>query len=282
MKAHKLQRLLSSIYGKPLLISKTGFQSISGYLQSRNAELMKFPEEDESKLVPAPAMDENSGVGIIEIRGPLTYRTTGWEAFCGGYSYEMLLEQAEELIESGVKTIVMDCDSGGGEAYGCFESANELRKMCDDNGVKLLAYVDGSACSAMYGIACVADEVVSNPFSDVGSIGVLIALYNDSKHLEQEGYERIYITDGTDKVPFDSEGNFKDSFLEELQTRVAQLGDEFRSHVAAYTGLSVEALKSTQARVYSAQDALSMGLINKIQTRSEFVSYVLSNQGTDE
>ncbi len=47
-------------------------------------------------------------------------------------------------------------------------------------------------------------------------------------------------------------------------------------------GLTVDDLKATQAKVYSAQDALSMGLINKIQTRSEFVSYVLSKQGTAE
>ncbi len=186
------------------------------------------------------------------------------------------------MIENGIKTIVMDCDSGGGEAFSAFESADELRKMCDDNGVILYAYVDGSACSAMYAIACVADELISNPMSEVGSIGVLIALYNDSKALEMEGYERIFITDGTDKVPFDSDGNFKDSFLEDLQTRVSELGDEFRAHVAKYTQLSVDDLKATQAKVYSAQDALSMGLINKIQTRSEFVSYVLSKQGTTE
>lgn len=280
MKAHKLQRLLSSIYGKPLLISKSGFQSISGYLNSRNAQLMVFPDDgEEIKLVPAPIMDENSGISVIEIRGPLTYRTSGWEALCGGYSYEMLLEDAAEAIESGSKTIVIDCDSGGGEAFGCFESADELRNMCDDNGVTLYGYVDGSACSAMYGIICVCDEVIANPMSEVGSIGVLIALYNDSKALEMEGYERIFITDGTDKVPFDSNGQFKDSFLEDLQKRVSELGDEFRDHVSQYTQISVEDLKKTQAKVYNAEDALSMGLINKIQTRSEFVSYVLSNQG---
>jgi len=282
MKAHKLQRLLSSIYGKPLLISKSGFQSVSSYLNSRNAGLMTFPEggKEEAKLV--PSFDSGVGIGVLTMQGPLTYRTSGWEAFCGGYSYEMLLEQAEEMIEGGVKTIIIDCDSGGGEAYGCFESADELRKMCDENDVRLYGYIDGSACSAMYGIICVCDEVIANPMADVGSIGVLIALYNDSKALEMEGYERIFITDGTDKVPFDSDGQFRDSFLEDLQKRVSELGDEFRNHVAKYTQLSVADLKNTQARVYSAQDALSMGLINKIQTRSEFVSYVLSNQGTDE
>lgn len=275
MKSHTLHRLLSSIYGKPALISKEGFQVVSGYLHSRNAELMTFP--DDKAEVKQKAEDIN-GIGVISVRGPLTYRTSGWEAYCGGYSYEMLLEQAHELIESGAKNIVLDCDSGGGEAYGCFETANELRKMCDDNNVILYGYVDGCAASAMYGLICVCDEVIANPYSEIGSIGVLIALYNDSEHLKQEGYERIFITDGTEKVPFESDGKFREGFIEDLQTRVAELGDAFRSHVSTYTGLSTEELKATNAKVYSAQDALSIGLINKIQTRSEFVSYVISKQ----
>src|SRR5687768_303677 len=194
MKAHTLHRLLSSLYGKPILISKESFQAVSGYLHSRNVDLMKF-EGDAKTEDASPTFDASTGVGVLTIRGPLTYRTSGWEALCGGYSYEMMLEQATEMVAEGVKCIVIDADSGGGEAYGCFESANELRKLCDENGVKLFGYIDGHACSAMYAIICVCDEVTINPYGEAGSIGVLVALYNDSEHLKQEGYERIFVTD---------------------------------------------------------------------------------------
>lgn len=274
MKAHSLHRLLSSLYGRPHLISKEGFQSISTYLNSRNTGLMTFPEESQGAAT-KPELKMERGIGVITIRGPLTYRTTGWESFCGGFSYEMLLEQTEELIGSGVKTIVIDADSGGGEAYGCFESADEFRKLCTDNDVKVYGYVDGNACSAMYGIICACDEVICNPFAEVGSIGVLICLYNDSKHLEQAGYERIFITDGSEKIPFADDGSFREGFIEDLEKRVAELGDTFREHVSKYTGLSVQSLKDTQAKVYPAKEALSLGLVNKILTRSEFVQYVM-------
>lgn len=277
MKAHTLHRLLASIYGKPILISKQGFQSISAYLHSRNSELMTFhdvPKEPEEQVV--NTFDINSGIGILTVRGPLTYRTTGLEALCGGYSYEMLLSQASEMIEAGVKCIVIDADSGGGEAYGCFEVTDELRKMCDANNVKLLGYIDGNACSAMYAIICACDEISINPLGEAGSIGVLIALCNDSEHLKQDGYERIFISDGSDKVPFADDGTFKPDFITNLETKVASLGDAFREHVSKYTGISTEALKNTNARVYSATESLSMGLVNHIQTRSEFISYVMS------
>lgn len=270
--AHKLYRLLKSVYNVPHLADKRTFEAVTAYLNTRNAGAMDFCD-DEPKEV-EPSFDAESKIGCITIRGPLTYRTSGWEALCGGFSYEMLIEQASEMIDAGVKTIVIDADSGGGEAYGCFESTDELRKMCDDNGVKLYGYIDGNACSAMYGIICACDEVVINPFGEAGSIGVLIALYNDSKHLEQEGIERLFITDGSSKVPFDADGEFREGFLEDLQKRISDLGDAFRAHVSKYTGISVDVLKGTQAKVYSAEDALSIGLVNQIMTRSEFVKYV--------
>jgi ClpP class serine protease len=273
LKAHSLHRLLASLYGRPHLISRDAFQAVSSYLNSRNASLMTFPDDSKAEEK-KQTFDASSGIGVLTIRGSLTYRSTGWEAFCGGYSYEMMLEQASEMMEAGCKTIVIDADSGGGEAYGCFEATNELRKMADDNGVKIYGYVDGMAASAMYGIICACDEVIANPYAQVGSIGVLIALYNDSEHLKQEGYERIFITDGTEKVPFAADGSFRDGFIADLEARCAELGDAFREHVSMHTGLTKAELKATNAKVYSAQEALSIGLINKIQTRSEFISYV--------
>lgn len=277
MSKHKLLRLAASLKNRPHLISETAFQEIEAYLSARNVGMLDFPQE------PSPADDTDDpeavgDIGIITIRGPLTYRTTGWEGMCGGFSYEMMLDQAEDLIESGVKTIVLDMDSGGGEAYGCFEAVDEVRAMCDAAGVSLVGYVDGSACSAAYAIVCACDEVVANPFADVGSIGVLIALYNDSKALEQEGIQRTFVTDGSDKVPFADDGSWREGFLEDMQQRVSDLGDSFRAHVSKYTGLSVQDIKDTQAKVYSAQDALSMGLVNKIMTRSDFIDYVVSQK----
>jgi ClpP class serine protease len=274
MNKHKLLRLTASLRNRPHLISKTAFQEVETYLNARNAGMLDIEGSKTPENVKETPMAGD--VGVITIHGPLTYRTSGWEGMCGGFSYEMLVEQAEDLLEAGAKKIVLDIDSGGGEAYGCFLAVDELRTMCDQAGAKLLCYVDGSACSAAYAIACACDEVVANPYADVGSIGVLICLYNDSKMLEKEGIQRTFVTDGSDKVPFADDGSWRDGFLEDMQKRVAELGDAFRAHVSKYTGLSTKDLKDTQARVYSAQDALSIGLVNKIMTRSEFVDYVLS------
>jgi ClpP class serine protease len=231
-----------------------------------------FRMAQEQKKSPKVSYDSASGIAVLSVHGPLTYRDEGMDALCGMASYEGLLQQAADAIEAGVKTIVMDVDSGGGSAQGCFSTCNELRAMCDANGVSLMSSVDGSACSAAYAWACVADEIVADKYSEVGSIGVLISLRNPDEMTKAT----TYITDGADKVPFDKSGGYKESFLEELQMKATKLGDAFREHVSSYTGLTPDELKATQAKVYMATDALSMGMVNKIMTKSEFISYVVA------
>lgn len=283
MKPHQLLKLTESIYSRPHLISQAGFNTIESYLNSRNKQgLMEFESEDEEPAETPDDIDDflpEMGIGVINVQGALTYKPV--MGMCGavGCSYVEFLEQAEELIEQGVTTIILNCDSGGGEGYSAFETANEFRKMCDEAGVTVYAYNDGCMASAAYVIGCVADQVISNPAAETGSIGVLISLVNDSKHLEQEGYVRSFVSAGASKIPFADDGTWKQGFLDDLQTKVDTMYGEFCQHVSTYTGLSVEDVKATEAKCFSAKDALSIGLVNSIMTRSEFVQYILSQQG---
>lgn len=286
MKPHQLLKLTSSIYSRPHLISQAGFNAVSTYLNSRN-KLVPMVEEDATEAPDETPDDINDfdpemGVGVISVQGALTYRPV--YGICGavGCSYESILEDAEEMIEQGASIIILNCDSGGGEGYSCFETANELRAMCDEAGVKIYAYNDGDMASACYGLACVADEIISNPGAETGSVGVLVALLNDSKNLEDNGYTRSFISAGASKIPFAEDGEWREGFLEDLQTKVDALYGEFCQHVSTYTGLSTDAVKATEAKMFSSADALSLGLINSVMTRSEFVSYILSKQGISD
>jgi protease-4 len=224
MSAHKLIKFTQSLYSKPHLINQVAFNAVSSYLTHRN--LMnpnQLVSEDENEEDETPDdlddFDPEMGIGVINVEGALSYKPI--YGLCGevGMSYVSLLEKSEEMIEAGCKTLVLNVDSGGGEGYSCMETANELRKMCDDNDVYLIAYNDGMVASAAYAISCAADEVISNPSADTGSIGVLIALMNDSKALEQEGYVRSFIYAGAKKIPYEVDGSWKESFLEELKLK---------------------------------------------------------------
>lgn len=275
-----IMRIAQDIYSKPHLISTQAFSTIEKYIELRNkGSLMKLEDDLEpNEPDDLDDFDPMSGVGIINIEGALTYKPL--MTMCGaiGYSYCQLIEDVEDMIEAGATTIVLNVDSGGGQAYGCFETANQIRKMCDDGGVSLICYVDGSCCSAMYALGVVCDEVVANPDAEVGSIGVLISLLNNSEQLKQEGITRSFIYAGDEKVPMEDDGKWKDSFLNSLQENVDALYTQFVSHVSTYSGLSEKAIMDTQAKVYRAEDAMSIGLVNKVMTRADFVNYLATKQ----
>lgn len=282
--AHSLTRIKGSLVNTPHLIEQGSFNSVMEYINSRieGNVIDVTPESKSDDGFGGQMFAKDMSTGFMNIEGPLTYRTTGWEALCGGTSYEMLKSDMEYFVEQEAKTVVMMVNSGGGEAHGMMDSANYIRKLADENGIKIIAYVDGMSASAAYGISCIADEIVMSSDSQVGSIGVLIQLMNNSKQLEMNGIERTFITAGEDKVPFAADGSFTESFKERLQAQVDTLYEGFTSHVATHRGLDIKAVKGTQANVFMADEAMELGLADSIMTVEEFYDYVASAAETNK
>lgn len=192
-------------------------------------------------------------------------------------SYEKLVATAKAQINEGVDEILMYVDTGGGEAYSCFESAKEVRQYADANDVKIFAYVDGLSASAGYAWTSIADEIIVNPQAEVGSVGVVVQLLNNSKMLENIGITRQFVYNGDQKIPFEANGEFSEKFLSNIQKKVDKIGLEFNTFIANNRGLSVDSVIATQAEVFDADEALKVGFIDKIMTRSEFFNDYLPN-----
>ena len=283
MPKHSLLRLASKIYNVPHLITPQAFNVVLDYLDTRNSGItLMIPQDDDNDPEDVePTMD--NGLAVISVEGSLSYKPV--MTLCGeaGTSYQSLQESVEDAIESGCSTIVFDMASGGGEASHVFQCAENIRSMCDDANVKLIAYVDVMACSACYALSVIADEVIVNPSSCVGSIGCVVALMDTSKAMEQAGLKRIFITSGDSKVPYAEDGTFKQEFLDEIQEDVDELNDEFAAFVSKYTGIDVATIQGFQAKTFNAQEALDAGLANKVMTNKEFAQYVAAlHQGASD
>lgn len=269
----KLIEMKSKMYNTPHLIDAETFGWVEGIVNAQSEKPQMALDKDKKKK---RELDYNpdTKVGLIAVHGPLTYEE--YEAVCGeaNASYQGIQAQLEALIDAGAKTIVLDVDGPGGEAYAMMETGQYMRDLADAHGVNLIAYVDGLSASATYGLTASAHEVVVNPMAELGSIGVVVKLRNVNKAMREMGVEDTYIHAGKDKIPFNAEGEFTKEFLEDIQEKVDALYEEFTSYVATLRGISVDAVKATEAKTFLAPKAVELGLADKIMTRESFFEYL--------
>lgn len=271
--AHKLYRLMESVYNTPHLITPSALKPIIDYLEKRNSPEFAFMPDDTVKNQ-SSAKSEGK-LGQISVDGAMTYRPV--YGACGeteGTSYQSILEQAHYLIDEGVDTIVMVYSSPGGQAAHCFSTANELRTLADENNIKLISYVDEMAASAGLALSVVSDEVIIHPSASTGSVGCVCAIVDYSKALDKAGIKPIYIASTPGKTGFNDDGSFSEKFLAELQKDVTDLGNQFASHVHQFTGIPVSDILAMDAKMYSAQEAVEVGLANKVMNHREFAAYL--------
>jgi ClpP class serine protease len=126
----------------------------------------------------------------------------------------------------------------------------------------------------MYGLASISDEIIMAPSAEVGSIGVVVRLMNDSKALEMNGYQRTFIKAGASKVPFGEDGEFRKEFLEDIQDKVDVLYEEFTGFVAEHRNMSVDKVRSTEAKTFLPEKALQLGLADKVMSVEDFYMYL--------
>lgn len=270
--AHELYRLKEKLCNTPHLIHPTSFETIIDYIEKR----CESGEPGEAiEATSRYSFNRDIGVAVLEIDGPLSYKPVTMMGFdCGGTSYQQLKEDFTYLVENGAKTISLHVSSGGGEAFQVFATARYMRQLADENGVKLISFVDGLSASAAYALSSIADEIIMNEGSEVGSIGVVVRLMNDSKALEKAGVERIFVTAGDSKVPFDKDGSFREGFIADLQEKVDILYGEFTEFVASNRNLSVDAVRSTQAKTFMGDKAIELGLADSVMNLEDYYAYL--------
>lgn len=274
--SHKLNRLTSSLYNTPLLIEENAFKGVLSYLKERNSGDVKAGMDGEDfRETERFIYNEDTRTGVIELIGPTTAKPITMMGFdCGGANYLHLKQDFESLVEMGAKTIAMIVDSPGGDAYSMSDSADYIRKLLDENGVKLISFIEGMSASAGYGLTCISDEIIGSWDSEAGSIGCLVQLLNSSKALEQEGYERTFVTAGKSKVPYAADGSFRPEFIQDIQDKVDICYKNFTEHVAKHRNMNVADVIATEAKMFYSADAVKLGLMDKVMTSEEFFTYL--------
>jgi signal peptide peptidase SppA len=208
-----------------------------------------------------------SGKAIIPIHGLLLNRFPYSWSFATGYNF--IQSQVNAAMDDGdVDGIVYDVNSYGGLVTGCQETSDLMFAASAKQGGKpSLAVVDANCYSAAYYLASAADHIVVTPSGGAGSVGVVLMHVDLSKALDEMGIKVTFIHAGDHKVDGNAYEPLSKEVAADLKVEIDKMYGKFVSTVARNRpNLSEQAVRDTEARIYQADDALALGLIDAVQT----------------
>ena len=213
---------------------------------------------------------QDGSIAYHPVFGQVHYRSS-WrfstERFMRG------LEAAEE--NPAIIAHIIHVDSVGGEAFGCheaFEAVKALKKPC-------YGVIDTVAASAGYYLIAAADRIyTSSIFSEVGCIGIMSVMYDDSEMLKQFGLDKHeYYSSYSplkNKVFNDAkDGNGEEFVKKWLDPMARQFIDDVKSVRSSITQPAQE------GETYYAADAMAAGLIDGENSLEEVVELIQKKYG---
>lgn len=215
----------------------------------------------------------SGGVAIVPVSGLLINRFSQSWGSITGYNFIRAQVQAA-AADPDVSAIVLDVNSPGGMCAGCRELSDDIFAAREQKPI--LAVVDDKGTSAAYMIASSASMVVAAPTSDVGSIGVVAMHVSLAGILEEAGIKITLIHAGAHKVDGNPFQDLPDDVRADIQRDVDAHYEMFVEAVARNRGLDAKKVRDTEARVFRAADALTLGLIDAVEPPAKAVASFLA------
>src|SRR6202521_1729072 len=101
------------------------------------------------------------------------------------------------------RAIALLINSPGGSPVQSHLIYRRIRQLAAEKNVRVIAFAEDVAASGGYMIACAADEIICDPSSIVGSIGVVGGSFGFAKLIDKLGIERRLYTSGEHKAMLD-------------------------------------------------------------------------------
>lgn len=190
-------------------------------------------------------------VNVMPVEGPIT-RNGGACTYGSVDLRDMMMKAADNDFCRG-HLFLINTPGGSAWAKNDFQQAIDYARA---KGQPILAFIDGTCCSAGMYLAAMCDEVyVMHPKDEIGCIGVMAAFYTqkDGSYCQytNETYHEIY-----DPESFDKNKEVRDIANDDndelLVKELAKLGVEFREVVkASFPAATDEHLKG---KVFNAED----------------------------
>lgn len=181
---------------------------------------------------------------------------------------------------SKIRAVALAINSPGGSAAQSHLIFSRIRHLAEEKNVPVIAAVEDLAASGGYMIACAADEIVCDPTSIVGSIGVLSASFGLDEAIRRLGIERRIHTAGEHKSMLDPFLPENPEDVARIKAIQAEIHETFIGLVRTRRGERLTGPEKTlfSGEYWTAPTALGLGLVDRI---GDLRSYLRERFGTE-
>jgi signal peptide peptidase SppA len=208
-----------------------------------------------------PFLDRRPRIALVRLQGAIAARP----GFSGGISLATtgpVLDRAFALKR--LSAVFLAINSPGGSPVQSSLVAARIRRLAEEKKLPVIACVEDAAASGGYWIACAADEIVADPASVLGSIGVVSAGFGFHGLLEKLGVERRVHTQGEAKSMLDPFRPEDPTDVERLKRIQADVQDLFTSLVTARRPTLSQTENLFTGAVWTGRQALGLGLVDAL------------------
>lgn len=208
---------------------------------------------------------KNAGViAVIRIDGVISDagESTPFSTAAGGS--RLLAELREMAEDETVKAVVLRINSPGGSASTSQEIGDQIDRI-RKKGKIVVTSMGEVAASGGYWIAAKSDQIVANPATMTGSIGVIMEFAQLTELYDKIGYKSRVIKSG----PLKDMGNPAREITQEeykiLQSMIDDIYEQFVDVVAEGRKMTRPQVKAlADGRIFTGRQAKEVGLVDRL------------------
>ncbi len=236
-------------------------------------------------LQPAKKASKKDAVAIVYVDGPILPGQGGSNPFMsGGIAFSTPIRKAlnEVAEDASVKAVVLRVDSPGGSAVASEIILNATKRVkAKKPFVVSMGQVAGSGG---YYVACGADTIFADSATITASIGVVSGKFVTTPMWKKVGVDWHTTKRGARADMLDSDDVFTPDERAALQGYMNDVYEVFKKHVTTIRGNRLKKKIDDLAggRVYTGQQALDLGLVDKIGTLDDAIQHVAKQANLKE
>ena len=194
---------------------------------------------------------------------------------------EVVKQIDEAASNTFVKGILLNVDSPGGAVAPSIEVAYAIKRAKEQKPV--VVYASGTIASGSYYASIWANEIIANPGSMVGSIGVIMQGADVSALMQKIGIKSQSVQAGKYKKVGATDREWTEYEKNELNKVIQGTYDLFTSDVATARGLDINKRDNfANAHIFTAHQAKDVGLVDSIGVAYDAKKRVVELSGVSE